>query len=150
MPYNRKEDEFAYPTRIGEKAPTSIVGTQYDVAKLCWGDKWRMPTYEEAQELIDNCVFIMREDHFVAIGPNGDSILFSFPSNWYATGEMNLIKPQQPMFGMYENGLIYSYIIGREMKDSYPIIVDGKPILNVKIGDAFRFNMLTVRAVCEE
>lgn len=149
VPANRKENEFAYPTRIGKKAPASIVGTQYDVARLCWGDKWRMPTYEEAQELIDSCVFIIREDYYVAIGPSGDSILFSFPSNWYATGEMNLNKPQQPMFSMYENDLIYSYSIGQEMRNGSPVIVDGKPVLLVKICDAYRFNMLTVRAVCE-
>jgi hypothetical protein len=150
VPYNRKENEYAYPTRIGKKAPTSIVDTQYDVARLCWGDKWRMPTCEEAQELIDSCVFIIRKDYIVAIGPSGDSILFSFPSNWYATGEMNIIKPQQSMFNFYENDLIYSYIIGREMRNGSPVIINGKPIVNVKIHDAYRFNRLSVRAVCEE
>ena len=30
---------------------------QYDVAKKKWGGKWRMPTLDEIQELIDNCVW---------------------------------------------------------------------------------------------
>lgn len=32
-----------------------IAGTQYDVAYIKWGCNWRMPTYVEYKELIDNC-----------------------------------------------------------------------------------------------
>lgn len=33
----------------------NISGTNYDAAHTTWGDKWRMPTTDEWQELFDNC-----------------------------------------------------------------------------------------------
>lgn len=39
------------------KLGATITGTQYDVAHMKWGDKWRMPTRAEWNELIDNCSF---------------------------------------------------------------------------------------------
>lgn len=35
-----------------------ILDLQDDVAHVIWGGKWRMPTSEECQELIDNCSWI--------------------------------------------------------------------------------------------
>lgn len=34
---------------------SDISGTQYDVAHVKWGGKWRMPTKEECMELMDYC-----------------------------------------------------------------------------------------------
>lgn len=34
---------------------SDISGTQYDVAKAAWGDKWRLPTKKEMQELAQKC-----------------------------------------------------------------------------------------------
>ena len=34
---------------------SNISGTMYDVAHVKWGGKWRMPTSDNFQELIDNC-----------------------------------------------------------------------------------------------
>lgn len=39
--------------RIGD----NICGTQYDVAHVKWGGKWRMPTIEQFEELVANCSF---------------------------------------------------------------------------------------------
>jgi len=36
---------------------SSISGTQYDVAHVKWGDNWRIPTYNELKELLDNCTY---------------------------------------------------------------------------------------------
>lgn len=33
-----------------------ITGTEYDVARVKWGESWRMPTLEQIKELIDNCI----------------------------------------------------------------------------------------------
>lgn len=33
-----------------------IAGTQYDVAHVQWGEKWQMPTYEQAMELKEYCL----------------------------------------------------------------------------------------------
>lgn len=35
----------------------NINGTEYDIASARWSKRWRMPTKEEIQELIDNCTF---------------------------------------------------------------------------------------------
>jgi Fibrobacter succinogenes major domain (Fib_succ_major). len=40
-----------------EKVTDNIEGSQYDVAKVKWNDKWRMPSQKEVQELIDNCTW---------------------------------------------------------------------------------------------
>ena len=34
---------------------SDISGTEYDVAHVKWGGKWRMPTLDNIQELLDNC-----------------------------------------------------------------------------------------------
>lgn len=129
------KDLFAYPTRKDRTAPISIVGTEYDVATQCWGSRWRMPTRAEAQELVNRCEFVIRSNHIVAIGPSGDSILFPFPSNWiyndYATGELDTIH--SPM--------VYTFILTEE-------IINGRP--NIRMAQAERSKMLSLRAVCEE
>ena len=33
--------------------------SQYDAARTNWGGRWRMPTYDELDELIDNCIMDM-------------------------------------------------------------------------------------------
>ena len=37
---------------------SNIAGTQYDVAHVIWGEPWQMPTKEQIQELLDNCIYI--------------------------------------------------------------------------------------------
>lgn len=55
-----------------------ICGTQYDVAKIMLGGKWRMPTEKEFEELIKKCEFRTCEINGIyghrVIGPNGNSI----------------------------------------------------------------------------
>lgn len=61
-------------TLKGEKIPPYSI----DIASHYWGKKWRMPTKEEAQELIDKCEidFTIKDNiHCAKItGPNGNSI----------------------------------------------------------------------------
>lgn len=55
-----------------------ISGTEYDVAHIEWGDDWRIPTYSECKELIDNCTSEWTSVGGVwgrkIIGANGNSI----------------------------------------------------------------------------
>lgn len=55
-----------------------ISGTEYDVAHVEWGDDWRIPTYSECKELIDNCTSEWTSVGGVwgrkIIGANGNSI----------------------------------------------------------------------------
>lgn len=57
----------------------SISGTSIDFAHLRWGGKWRIPTLDEWQELIDRCKWRFRNGGdgaagYVVTGPNGNSI----------------------------------------------------------------------------
>ncbi len=52
--------------------------TEDDAAIVNWGDKWRMPTKKEQQELINNCNWTWTTQNGVkgykVVGPNGNSI----------------------------------------------------------------------------
>ena len=56
----------------------NIAGTQYDVAHVKWGGKWKMPSGNQIQEMIDNCSFIYTSLNGVegcqVTGKNGRSI----------------------------------------------------------------------------
>lgn len=64
-------------TNIG----SNISGTQYDVAKLEWGEQWRMPTKEEFEELL-NCEWEQKYVNgchgYEVTGPNGNSIFLPY------------------------------------------------------------------------
>ena len=53
-----------------------ISGTQYDVARAKWGGKWRIPTKDEVEELVDNCKYEWTTLNGVKggkfTGPNGE------------------------------------------------------------------------------
>ena len=61
---------------------------QYDAATANWGENWRMPTYEELNELIDNCTWTWTTQNGVngykVEGPNGSSIFL--PAAGYRYG----------------------------------------------------------------
>lgn len=41
---------------LNKKVPKNISGTEYDIAKYKWGERWRMPTKAECEELVNECV----------------------------------------------------------------------------------------------
>ncbi len=51
---------------------------EYDVARKKWGGKWRMPTYDEMEELTTECVWTWKIQNGIkgckVEGPNGNSI----------------------------------------------------------------------------
>lgn len=59
---------------------TDIKGTDYDVAHVKWGGNWRMPTFDELQELKKKCEWKWSKfngvNGYVVTGPNGNSIFF--------------------------------------------------------------------------
>lgn len=57
--------------------PTSIAGSQYDIARAKWGGNWRLPTKAECEEFLTKCTFEYNKfTHTVkATGPNGNSII---------------------------------------------------------------------------
>ncbi len=56
----------------------NICGTQYDVAHVKWGGKWRMPSKAELGELSEKCTWewatLNEVDGYLVTGPNGNSI----------------------------------------------------------------------------
>lgn len=65
---------IGYETESGQ----CISGTQYDVAHVKWGGSWRMPTKEEAKELLSQCtkkkVTYKGYEGWLFTGPNGNKI----------------------------------------------------------------------------
>ncbi|MCQ2161595.1 MAG: hypothetical protein MJY97_11010 [Bacteroidales bacterium] len=64
-----------------------------DAANKKWGDKWRMPTAKECQELIDECTWIRTavngKKGFKITGKNGNSIFLPAAGWWYNAGTTN-------------------------------------------------------------
>ena len=57
----------------------------YDVARAKWGGSWRMPTKEEMEELMQNCIWKWttqnNADGYKVIGSNGNSIFLPATKN---------------------------------------------------------------------
>lgn len=101
----------------------SISGTKYDVAHVKWGGKWRMPTVDEIQELINECVFrwVTYRGKKCAkfVGPNGKSIYL--PAGGYRYGTNVALNGEN---GVYWSGTAHHYVyMGNAMEftqaDSY-------------------------------
>ena len=72
--------EIPYPAELEYM---NICGTSNDVASVLWGKKWKLPTQQQFQELIDNCTVSLKNMNgvFVAVmksKKNGQSIIFPF------------------------------------------------------------------------
>ena len=59
------------------KSMSDISGTEYDAATVNWGDEWRMPTYGEMYELINNCTWTWTTQN----GVNGYKVASKVNSN---------------------------------------------------------------------
>lgn len=85
-----------------------ISGTQYDVAHLKWGGKWRMPTYEQCLELINHCGYfhITSNDVFGLMlkGPSRNSIFLPIPGYF-----INSSVDERNFVAYYWAGSTYNY-----------------------------------------
>lgn len=72
----------------GEEVNDISGNSQYDVARKKWGGKWRMPTLDEMEELIEKCAFEWLAQNGVngykVTGPNGNGIFL--PAAGYRDG----------------------------------------------------------------
>lgn len=61
----------------------------YDVARAEWGSKWRLPTYDECYELVNNCTWrwTTKEDvkGYSVTGTNGNSIFLPAAGNCHGS-----------------------------------------------------------------
>lgn len=61
---------------------------EYDVARALWGSEWRVPTFNDLQELLDNCTWTQTVRNgvngYLVTGRNGNSIFL--PASGYRNG----------------------------------------------------------------
>ena len=83
-PYDRANSGVTRGLPLGD-----IAGTEYDVAHVKWGGKWRMPTNAELHELVDECRWELAVKGygycFKVTGPNGKFIYL--PMNEHNDGD---------------------------------------------------------------
>lgn len=77
-----ENERFSY---IGD----NISGTEYDAVRVNWGGGWRMPTYEEIEELLNECTWTKTSLNNVpgyrAVGKNGNSIFLPMAGLYLAS-----------------------------------------------------------------
>lgn len=105
-----KYDDFTY----NNTSEGDISGTQDDVAHVKWGDNWQLPSSDQIQELVDNCIFSWSSLNGINgakfIGPNGNSIFFPAAGyrggyNVYGLYGFYWAGKQNPHFNDYASGL---------------------------------------------
>ena len=140
--------------------PYSIVNTSNDIAQQNWGGKWRMPTKDEAKELIQKCKILflkVGEKRLVkVIGPNKKYIIL--PSAGFVQGTNGNWVLQHHEFSVYLfTGELYSEVSPYESADNqaaYIFIGDTydnlESVLTKGISSIDRYEMLPVRAVLDK
>ncbi len=118
-----------------------IAGTQYDVAHVKWGGKWKMPTYQQLIKLCNNCTSTWTHVNGISgrkfVGPNGNSIFLPDAGfRWYGT-----------MRGVGDGGSCWSSTQHPDNAgDAYYLTFgSGYP----GWGSGYRYNGLSVRPVTE-
>ena len=99
-----------------------IVNTDKDIAKVHWGNGWRMPSMAELQELVDKCTIIEVKykgvDGHKVVGPNGNCIFLPSAGTMYNYG-----RSQAGVYGCYASGELNKSDY-REVRQLY--VNDGK------------------------
>lgn len=122
-----EKDEYTennYKHSLYDTFGDEISGTPYDVVHHKWGDNWRMPTVEEARELVNICtwtkVTYKGVEGYKVKSPNGKSIFL--PDVEYWTGSI---------YDRASNGKFY-YVYS--FQDGY-------------VNNVYRYNGLYIRPV---
>ena len=78
-------DEGSYSlTKYGRNDQQTTLLPEDDAATVNWGSDWRMPTKEEIQELLDNCIGVDSDGGIRFTGPNGNSVFFPHTTNGFS------------------------------------------------------------------
>ena len=92
---------------------------QHDAATANWGGDWRMPTYEEQEELLNNCTWtwttLNGKNGYKVTGPNGNSIFlpaagYRTASSLYSAGGSGYYWSSKPKY----NGRAYELNFGSD------------------------------------
>ena len=128
----------------GETTPQEWLSTEYtyndnpavlplsaDAANVNWGGKWRMPTYEETDELRENCTWTWTTQN----GVKGYKVTSKINGN-------SIFLPAAGSIGSYWLSSLSPYF----SNDAWYMSFDS---VNVGRGAGYRSKGLSVRAVCE-
>ena len=111
-----------------------------DVAAVKWGGTWRMPTIEEQEELLNNCIWewtaIKDVNGYLVTGPNGNSIFLP------AAGSYSIGVFAQGALGHY-----WANSMRRPSENEYAFSLDFNSSDHSHGGS--RFEGRSVRPVCE-
>lgn len=111
----------------------NIIGTKYDVATRKLGQEWQMPSQEQFDELIRECLWKWEDRGFHIIGKNGNSI-FLPASGW----SCSYVVEHRNSYGYYWTGDKANSLFGKGLifsKSEY------------KTGNGYLYYGLAVRAV---
>ena len=115
-----------------------------DVAHVKWGGNWRMPTMEEFEELVENCIWepetINNVQGIKATGPSGESIFFPRAGFWSGYLTWSTLQ-DSGLKGYYWTSSIDE--TGRAIRFGY---YGKKPHLGVSWGS--RYEGCNIRPVC--
>ncbi len=118
----------------------TVLDPEDDVAHVKWGGSWRMPTFEEQKELLDECTWEWTElngvNGYHVTGPNGNSIFLPAAGVRHRS-ELYL----RGAYGYYWSSSLYDY-------NSYACHLSFHDVYHVWSHHG-RFDGLSVRPVCE-
>ena len=108
--------KYCFDSEYGTVDNKTVLDPEDDVAHVKWGGNWRMPTWDECQELIDNCISEwsmlngVNGRKFIS-KTNGNSIFlpasgFIVGSNLYANG----YRGRYRLSSLYENSTNARYL----------------------------------------
>ncbi len=86
--------DYQFPPRKSyESLPISITNGKFDMAKANWGNKWRLPSKEEVEELMAKCTISKVEEIngnycFKITGPSGNHIYLPLADLRYYDGKI--------------------------------------------------------------
>ena len=112
----KTKNRYGFGNHLASDIRTDIASTANDVAHLKWGDKWRIPSEAQMQELIDKCKYQwVVIDHVLGglfTGPNGNSIFLP------AAGRRNGEDLEYEGKNGYYNGSTY-YVFNLNFDSNY-------------------------------
>ena len=108
----------------------TILEPEDDAAQVHWGDKWRMPTKDEMQELFDNCTWKEETRNgingYIVTGPNGNSIFLPRAGFYnYDDFGVSLQKPGHSVY--YWTSTIYDSgsMNARDYINAWDLVMNG-------------------------
>ena len=114
VPFTENSPEYVY-----DKIEGDIAGTDRDAATVNLGKNYRMPTFDQIKELLDECKWTWTKQNGVkgmkVTGPNGNSIFFpasgcrlSSTGSLYNVGSLGYYWSASANYGSYGHNLYFN------------------------------------------